>query len=244
MVENSFKWICFDVGDTLIDNLNFGVEHLDKHVIHEILSRYGFNGTNEEAKSALKEAREFQRRELHGNYLRFSRGYVFPRISKILNLNVSQQDCVEMERMMYEKKFAVIRQIDGAFEILSFLKSKGFHLALISNAGEEFFFQELDAAGIDRKLFDVIIISGEVKGEKSTLIPFKVFLEKIKKFGKFKPEECLMIGDREDEDSYAKKLGMKTCLLKRYNRKKFDGIEYLPADFEISSLLELKKIVA
>lgn len=85
--------------------------------------------------------------------------------------------------------------------------------------------------------FDVVLYSTGVGAEKSAVEPFEVFLRKTGLDG----EECLMVGNRVDEDTYAKEVGMKTVLLTK-NASEPIG-EKMEPDYRIQELDELKDII-
>lgn len=123
--------------------------------------------------------------------------------------------------------------------VLEKLKSTGYKLGIIANqqAGLE---QRLDKWRIS-KYFDVIVSSYDAGVSKPDK---KIFFKAIEKAGA-KPQDCLMIGDRLDNDIIpAKEIGMKTIWIKQ-NLASFQsdmlGDGY--ADFIVYSLSELCDIL-
>lgn len=89
--------------------------------------------------------------------------------------------------------------------------------------------------------FDVILGSNDVGLHKPDQKFFYLALEKANALA----EECMMVGDRLDNDIFpAKKIGMKTCWIKRgfgkYQEPK--SIEYIP-DIEVDELYQLVEIL-
>jgi putative hydrolase of the HAD superfamily len=83
--------------------------------------------------------------------------------------------------------------------------------------------------------FEDVFVSGELGVEKGTL-----FYKKILKTLNSKPQNCIMIGDREDADiKPAKKLGILTIRLKK---GKHAG-QPSSADFEIDNISQIPRIL-
>ena len=123
--------------------------------------------------------------------------------------------------------------------VLEKLKSTGYKLGIIANqqVGLE---QRLDKWRIS-KYFDVIVSSYDAGVSKPDK---KIFFKAIEKAGA-KPQDCLMIGDRLDNDIIpAKEIGMKTIWIKQ-NLASFQsdmlGDGY--ADFIVYSLSKLCDIL-
>ena len=124
-------------------------------------------------------------------------------------------------------------------DVLEYLKSKGYKLGIIANQkkGLE---TRLSEFGI-LKYFDLVIASEEVLLSKPDKEIFNIALSKINS----KPQECIMIGDRLDNDIIpASNLGMKTIWIRQglaiYQEIKL-GIKY--ADYIVGSLKEIKEIL-
>ncbi len=125
-----------------------------------------------------------------------------------------------------------------AHDVLAELKGRGYRLGIIANQnpGTE---KRLEAWGL-RSLFDVICASAEIGYAK----PDRKTFEKAFELAGCTAEECVMVGDRLDNDIIpARALGMKTVWIKsglsKYVPSSF-GEGY--ADFEIYSLNELMRI--
>ena len=116
------------------------------------------------------------------------------------------------------------------------LKEKGLRLAIISDAPRLKAWIRLTAMKIDH-FFDIVVTFDDTKKLKPSRKPFIVALSKLK----FKPEECLMVGDMPGRDiKGAKKLGMKTCFA-TYGSM-YASSKSL-ADYEIDDISKLLKIV-
>ncbi|MBI2079343.1 HAD hydrolase-like protein, partial [Candidatus Micrarchaeota archaeon] len=106
----------------------------------------------------------------------------------------------------------------------------GYHLHIATNGNAVKQWDKLIRLGI-ALYFENVFVSEEI-GEEKGVSFFKKVLKKIKA----RPEECLIIGDKEEADiAPAKKLGMKTFRLRRGKYSKLPTV----ADFEA---LDLSKI--
>ena len=128
---------------------------------------------------------------------------------------------------------------EDTIDVLEYLKSKGYKLGIIANQkkGLE---TRLSEFGI-LKYFDLVIASEEVLVSKPDKEIFNIALSKINS----KPQECIMIGDRLDNDIIpANQIGMKTIWVRQGLAKYQDiklGMEN--ANFVVSSLSEIEDIL-
>ncbi len=124
----------------------------------------------------------------------------------------------------------------GTKQVLSGLKRRRINIAVVSNGATEWVERQIGRFGLN-KYFDFVVVSDQIGKEKSSLVPFRIALKKLG----VKPDECLMVGDRIDEDMHAKKLGMWTCHA-TYGSEVSVGPKMKP-DFRIKNLRELSKII-
>lgn len=127
---------------------------------------------------------------------------------------------------------------EDTFDVLKYLKSKEYILGIIANQkkGLE---NRLEEFGI-LKYFDIVIASEEVGVSKPNKEIFNIALSKVNRM----PQECVMIGDRLDNDIVpAKQIGMKTIWIRqglaKYQEK---SIGISNSNYIIDSLIELKNI--
>lgn len=126
----------------------------------------------------------------------------------------------------------VIRQLEGASEILSWLKHNNY-LALVSKGKEELQFQKMRKAGIDKDLFSKIIITEEYNKKDK----YKEVMEELS----FTSKDTIVVGDKFYSDLLpAKELGIRTVQMMWGRALKFpeEG-----ADFKINKLGELVKLL-
>lgn len=222
------KAVFFDLGSTLIDN-SYIRKNIDEEFNLPRLRNYGYRGNLEEFKIIKK---RIELKEKNPGSREF-----YPMLCEALGIKLSKKELDKQYREFLEYVNKHQTLMPCAKEILVFIKSKGLKLAIISNLSKGLYF--ITAKRFDlKRYFNVILISEEIGYRKSELEPFRMALKKFK----LRPEECLMIGDKLDEDAYAKKLGIWVCWIK-------SRPEYIPRkeiekfDFEINSLLELKEII-
>ncbi len=97
-------------------------------------------------------------------------------------------------------------------ETLEYLKSLGLKLGIITDAPREKAIQRLEGMNIIH-FFDLIITFDDTGEKKPSEKPFKLAMKKLNLY----PEEILFVGDSFMRDIRpAKKLGMKTLRIKRY----------------------------
>ena len=110
---------------------------------------------------------------------------------------------------------------------------KKYYLAILSNDVKEWS-TYLRVKFDLNSLFKIIIISGEVGYRKPDERIYNVLLDRIHS----SPSNCVLIDDREKNLLPASEIGFKTI---RFIRE--ESIDYFPADFEISSFVELPQVI-
>jgi putative hydrolase of the HAD superfamily len=96
-------------------------------------------------------------------------------------------------------------------ETLEFLRSRGLKLGIVTDAPRKKAVDRLRAMNVIH-FFDVIITFDEAKVKKPNELPFILAIGKLG----LKPDEILFVGDSLKRDiKPARKLGMKTLLIKR-----------------------------
>jgi len=119
--------------------------------------------------------------------------------------------------------------------VLLKLKDRGIKLGIVTDAPKLKAWIRLASIKLSN-YFDVVVTFEDTKQRKPSKLPFKAALDKLR----FKPQECLMVGDWPERDiKGAKALGMKTCFARYGNPK----IKKTDADYEISNIKMLLDIV-
>lgn len=238
------KCVIFDIGDTLID-MRGAIKEIWRNVPErEVLKKHGFDFTKEELFNAKKEMDRLSNLE-KSNYLTTQKEPLFfSRIlMKVLNLEENDLIAKELEDIFYKSKEDIAKPIKNSKELLKQLHKKGIILGIISNTKNETNMNLIKKFDLD-KYFYIILEShkeGHVKSEGKIFVQFLELLNKNRS-EKISFEECLMVGNNICEDTIAKKVGMKTVILKPFLCKR-ENIEFVEPDYYINDLIEVLKLV-
>ena len=126
---------------------------------------------------------------------------------------------------------------EDTVDVLEYLTNKGYKLGVIANQ-KTGLKNRLEEFGI-LKYFDIVIASEEVGVSKPDKKIFNLALSKVKCI----PQECIMIGDRLDNDILpAIQISMKTIWVKQGLAKYQNNISIEEnIDYIVNNLTELKK---
>lgn len=125
--------------------------------------------------------------------------------------------------------------VEGAKELMDYLRDKGYRLHMCSNGFHEVQYKKLRACGL-YEYFDTIILSEDAGYNKPAL---EYFDYAFKKTGA-KKESTLMIGDNFQTDILgAKRAGLRVAYFNRY--PEYPATE--PIDYEVTSLRQLMDIL-
>lgn len=125
---------------------------------------------------------------------------------------------------------------DGAHELISYLKQKGYRLHMASNGFHEVQYKKLRSAGMD-EAFDTVILSEDAGANK----PSKVFFDYALKTTSASVETSIMIGDNFNTDILgAMSVGMDTILFKRWDK---DFVPPQQPTYSVNTLAEIKDIL-
>ena len=126
--------------------------------------------------------------------------------------------------------------VDGAIDLLEYLKSKGYILSIISNGFVEVQYTKLSRSGL-LPYFDYVFLSEEIGYQKPDIRFFNAVLEKLR----INPTDCIVIGDNLQTDiEGAQNANIKAIFFA-------NNLENLEIDISkiivISSLFQLKKLL-
>lgn len=191
------KAVIFDLGNTLIDTKKVR-QSIDLEFNLPLMRKLGYMGSLEELKQK-KHAVDV--RTIHVGKENF-----FDEFSKELGVRLDKKQSKNAYRSFQKFFLKNITLIPDTRRVLETIRKRGYKVALITNSASRHAKTSIAHFNL-RKYFDFIIISEEVNAVKSELKPFRVALQRLK----MKPDECLMVGDKLDEDAYAKRVGMHVC---------------------------------
>jgi putative hydrolase of the HAD superfamily len=127
--------------------------------------------------------------------------------------------------------------IDGAHELMDYLRSKGYHMHMTSNGFHEVQYKKLAACGL-RDHFDTIILSEDVGANK----PSPLFFDYALKVSGAQQETTLMIGDNLQTDILgALGAGIDAMLFNRWGLEDFGGPK--APTFVVQTLQEITKFL-
>lgn len=184
------KWLFFDIDNTLFDTKKLS-EMARKNAIKAMIDM-GLKASEDEAYEDLIEMIE----RMGSNSNRH-----FNELVEYYN-NIDESKIVAAGIVAYHNtKFEHLKPYRGVYETLATL-GKNYKLGIISNGDRIKQWEKLLRLGL-AKIFEIVLISGELKLEKPSPL---IFQEALKK-AECKPEEAIMIGDKED-DMAANVVGM------------------------------------
>jgi len=227
------KVVVFDLGGTLYLSENGVIE--GNRARFDRMKEMGFEISWDKHQKLTERTSEIFDEKYAGSVKRFEDGRFSDIFFDLWEKEVSWETKVELDEAFLEQWLKNQELRDSARDVLQFCKDKGMKMGVITN-GDEKMTSRIERDGIDH-FFDVVVYSTDVGTEKSDLDPFHVFLDSVD----VAPEQCLMVGNRLDEDVQAKKVGMKTVLLERdaFKRRTVN----VKPDYRIGELKELKDII-
>lgn len=141
----------------------------------------------------------------------------------------------ELLEYWFSEFFKCTVLMDGAMEVIQFLRSQGLKLGLITNGSVHSQNSKIDYAGI-RGFFDTIVVSDEVQVKKPDKRIFEITLERLG----VKPETSFYIGDHPLNDiKGAREAGLRTVWLEGF--REWDVVGSQP-HYTIRELREMIKI--
>jgi len=226
------RCVAFDVGDTLTNH------HHDKRYawIAAVFNDFGFPTSSTKIRKIYPPIHIALLKKYYGDLRVHMARYRFALMLETLGYKATSKQLLNMEKEYGKIGHEATTLYPGAKRILCYCKRKGIVTAIVSNSTTKFMADLLNKFGL-RDLVDITVISEEIGHEKSSLVPFRIVLEKTK----FKPEECLMVGNRPDEDMRASEVGFRTCLVEYF---KFPTVG--PSgriDFKVKNIRKLKVVI-
>ena len=134
-------------------------------------------------------------------------------LSKGEGLEVTEELCLEMSDMFLDYCSNKPGVIDGAHELMDYLRQKGYRMHICSNGFHEIQYKKLAACGL-RDYFDTIILSEDAGVNK----PSKAYFDYALQRANATSATTLMIGDNLQTDALgALNAGLDAMLFNRWN---------------------------
>lgn len=125
--------------------------------------------------------------------------------------------------------------VDGAHELVDYLRRKGYRLHMCSNGFHEVQYKKLAASGLS-DAFETVVLSEDAGANK----PSKQFFDYAFRVTGAKPETTLMIGDNYNTDILgAQQAGLAVIFFNRF--PEYPAPE--PVDYEVTALCDIMKIL-
>ena len=156
-------------------------------------------------------------------------------LSEGKGLDISEEYCLEMSDRFLDFCSCKPGVIEGAHDLMNYLRSQGYRMHMCSNGFHEVQYKKLRACGL-YEYFDTIILSEDAGYNK----PAPEYFDYAFKKSGAKKESTLMIGDNFQTDILgAKRAGLRVAYFNRY--PEYPATE--PIDYEVSSLRQLMDIL-
>ena len=203
------KAVLFDLGDTLT------TQWLLEDTFHKILLSLGINKPIEDVKRAISQTRQDLRNldccpkygeASYTEYWSLWRSFVL----KHLGLHDNERLLREIEAKW--SNYVECKAYDDVKEILLKLEENGLKTAVISTAYKEDVHTIMEKAGLQERMFDLILGADSLEAMKPDPEAFRYALKKLG----VKPREALFVGDDVEADyKAAEKAGIKAVLIQR-----------------------------
>jgi putative hydrolase of the HAD superfamily len=226
------KAVLFDLGDTLVKALILEVTY------QNVLASLGIDKSIEEIREAnAKTEEEFKESNYRSRYGKVSYTEYWERwdAQVLIYLGISGSENLAKQVKARWFDYANCVTYPDTKVTLNRLKQMGLKLGLISTAYEEDIDAILEKAGLEKRLFDIVVGANTIEKEKPHP---DVFRHALSKLG-VRPEEALLVGDQVDKDyKGAEAVGIHALLIERERRSKNDTSDNLK---RIRSLQEIFK---
>lgn len=229
------KAVLFDLGDTLIDSREF-VNGKGLNLNLRILRSSGLNLNLEEFLKLRKSVDNWLETQ---NSKKHQPGIFYKKLFEQKGVRISLHNAAKLEDIFYNGYAKKVYLNNNAKRLFLRLRKAGIKTAVVSNGNGNRVKLILKNKNIIH-MFDTVITSYELGKEKSKLLPLLLATKRLK----VKPCECIMIGNRVDEDIIpAKKLKMFTVLYGAANLERYKHLRDVKPDQIIENFGEMNRII-
>lgn len=159
-------------------------------------------------------------------------------LSEGKGLDITEQYCLEMSDRFLDFCSCKSGVIEGAHELMSYLKQKGYRMHMCSNGFHEVQYKKLASCGL-RDFFDTIILSEDAGVNK----PSPLYFDYALKVSGAKRQNTLMIGDNLNTDiKGALSAGIDALLFNRWQVNLSEST-ITPTYYIAETLLDIKKVL-
>lgn len=237
MIMNKYIDLFIDFDDTLYDTRGNSVIALrelfeDAHLSQYFSDPEVFYKAYWEANVYLWSL--YAKGEISRDYLIVER-FRLP-LSKGVGIDPTEKYCLELSDRFLDFCSSKSGVVDGARELLVYLKEKGYRMHICSNGFHEVQYKKLKSSGLE-DFFNTIILSEDAGANKPSKVFFDYALDKTKA----NPSTTLMIGDNYGTDiEGAMNAGIDTLL---FNRWDASFVPPRPVTFLVNSLREIPSLL-
>lgn len=158
-------------------------------------------------------------------------------LSEGKGLDITEQYCLEMSDRFLDFCSSKSGVIEGAHELMSYLKQKGYRMHMCSNGFHEVQYKKLASCGL-RDFFDTIILSEDAGVNK----PSPLYFDYALKVSGAKRQNTLMIGDNLNTDiKGALSAGIDALLFNRWQVNLSEST--ITPTYIAETLLDIKKVL-
>jgi putative hydrolase of the HAD superfamily len=206
-----FKVLVIDWGNTLCSTSTNYETIADSAA--KIFARNGVQMSANDYVMISNQVRLELRRELQGDIQRHKLGIHEERIAEKLGKKISEKVAESIDREIFETYLNNCYPREGAEHFLKEVCGRGIKVVLVSNSNLYKLKSEIRKIGFE-KYFDDIMCSEECGHEKSEGIPYQIVMKRaFEKNWASAITEFLVVGDREEEDGAARRLGMEVVII-------------------------------
>lgn len=160
----------------------------------------------------------------------------------------TREFCIEVSDYFLGRCAMKAGVVEGAYELMDYLKHRGYHLHIASNGFHEIQYKKLRASRL-YDYFDTIILSEDAGANKPHPGFFQYAFEQIRKTRPdaiLTEDTCIMIGDNIVSDILgAKRAGLQTIYFNPKGTPRLSTVEGYPdpVDHEVHKLTEIKTLL-